>query len=198
MNKKELLDHIDSTVDNIVDEVLKYVEDSIEEKKKDKFFKNFMSDKMLKWNEDLYDFDLEDVELGDIVFGAVYGDDIKSARYPFKIIYKSENKLILLGIKNINKKYNFVQACNLKWDIKLMVDGKIKSCHSTIISKELIDKYNLDSLLSKQNLAVGFHYWTESRYNSSNAWFVYAGGYVDSTGIISDTLGALPCITINL
>ena len=201
INKEEMLSYIDKSMNTLKDDLKEYIDKSIEENRKSgKFYKKFKSDKAFENKEALYDFDSDEIKLGDVVFGVVCGDDIEDERYPFKVIYKDDDKLILEGIKNIDKWYTFDQACDLRWDIKLMVDGEIhfqKDC--TIISKEIIDKYDLSSLLSGWNLGVGFWYWTKTRYEcySSSAWYVSSDGSVDIGGT-SGTRGALPHVIIDL
>lgn len=204
VNKEEMVSYIDKSIDSLKEELKKYIDESIEEDNKEKeneFYEKFKSDKVFENKEALYNIYSNKIDLGDIVFGVVYGDDIKDERYPFKVIYKDKEKLILEGIKNTNKSYTFVQACYLRWDIKLMVNQNIifkKQCR--IISKEIIDEFELSSSLSYKNLGVGFCYWTSTCHTDSiyRAWRVTSYGVLDTTGSSSTEISAIPYTIIYL
>ena len=200
-NKEEMLSYIDKSIDSLKEDLKKYIDDSIGENEKiNNFYEKFISDKFFENKEALYNINSNEIKLADIVFGIVYGDDIEDERYPFKVIYKDNEKLILEGTKNIVKAYTFIQACSLKWDIKLMANQKIifkKDC--TIISKEIIDEFNLDSLLSGQILGAGFWRWTSTTYSIERSYALC----VDSRGgayayDMSASLGAVPFVIVYL
>ena len=201
ISKEEMLNHIDKSMNTLKEDLKKYIDESVEENNKEKEREDYRRFK-IKTNEfishsELYNINPSKLEVGDIVFGLVFGNDMESCRYPFEIIYKDNKKLIIQGIKKPSNLYTFNQACNLKWDVYYMLNNKSyikEGC--TIISKEIIDEYDLEK---PYNLCLGFPYWTSTPI-ASTGWRIDCIGEVGYNNIIEGLSkhAAFPCMIINL
>lgn len=199
INKEEMINHIDKSIDTLKEDLKKYIDESVKENKAE----YILYDEYFKYYESLYNIDPNKIKLGDIVFGIVSKDRVEDDRYPFRVIYKSNDKLILLGIKRLDD-CSFSKAYDLRWNVSYYLNKKpyIQS-NCSIISKDLIIRYTTDECL---DLATGFPYWTKSTDESifrtiidekSLAFSINSDGTC-SCDRVSTELYTQPCITINL
>ena len=64
INKEEMLNYIDKSIDSLKEDLRNYMDKSIEENRKtNKFYKKFKSDKVFENKEDLYNINSDEIEL---------------------------------------------------------------------------------------------------------------------------------------
>lgn len=203
ISKEEMINHIDKSIDTLKEDLKKYIDEFVKENKAEYIL--YLYDKYFKYNESLYNIDPNKIKLGDVVFGIVSKDRVEDDRYPFRVIYKSNDKLILLGIKRLDD-CSFSKAYDLRWNVAYYLNKKpyIQS-NCSVISRELIDQYTTDECL---DLATGFPYWTKSIDEDESifraiiddktlAWSVNSDGTC-SYDRVSTELYTQPCVIINL
>ena len=139
------------------------------------FYKNTIY-KVFSENKDLYNFDPDNIWLEDIVFGVVWEKDVLDSehhfgvkgRYPFRVIYKDDSKIVLQGLISTSEKMNHANAISHVWDISLMINNKEykqRNCRALKIDtvRKLTDGFK--GPCKTPILATGKEYWIDCGYD---------------------------------
>lgn len=125
--------------------------------------------------EEVYNFDSEDIKIGDIVFGAVldlHSPDQPMQRFPFRIISKDYiyNTISLLGLRPTGKyedTVNLKEAKESKWDVAFIINHKLvylKDC--SIMENEFASILLKSDYKNHVLLATGTPFWLSGDYEN--------------------------------